>query len=76
VGQLVWRGTQAEANRLLAAVEANCQCVYEASGTRTTTCKPHEMMTLDQKILDHLLFIYRERECLMRREWDVEPTQE
>lgn len=59
-----WHGTNAERDRLLAAISRNCGCTNEV------ICAPHEMLVNDgaQKTLDGLLFHYRIRDCLIAEE--------
>jgi len=64
----VFHGDQYESRDLLAAIERNCQCVYDDAGVRTTTCGAHHLLLHDQRALDGILFERRRRECLEREE--------
>src|SRR5262249_616171 len=44
---------------LLQALSRNCSCVVTAEGVRLSTCPPHEMLSLDQRAIDGLLFARR-----------------
>jgi hypothetical protein len=54
----VWCGTEEELRRLRAAVEQNCSCVVGIFGSRRAVCGAHRML-VDQRLLDHLLFVSR-----------------
>jgi hypothetical protein len=66
---VIWHGTQQESFDLVNAISHNCQCVFEASGVRITTCPPHEMLTHSQRCLDGLLFMRRFRARLEAQEF-------
>ena len=68
VGRVVWNGTEEERRGLLAAMENNCACQFDAMGARTLTCESHAMLVKDQRALDGLLFVRRIRACLIREE--------
>jgi hypothetical protein len=63
----VWHGTSDEMWRLSAAVRHYCACAVGAAGA-TTVCPAHTML-FDQRILDHLLYVFRTRSFYKRAEW-------
>lgn len=64
-----WHGTPEEAEELEFAVKQNCQCVYsESDGHRLSFCEPHKMMALDQRALDGLLEVRRNRDYFIGKE--------
>ena len=65
---VVWHGTQTEALELLQALARNCSCVVTAEGLRVSTCRPHEMLSTDQRAVDGLLFARRIAASLLAEE--------
>jgi hypothetical protein len=63
---VTFNGTQTEAAELNSAVLHNCDCQRTPFGMGPK-CPSHEMLN-DQRALDHLLFIRRLRERLVREE--------
>lgn len=57
MGQPVWNGTRSESDILMRAIAQNCNCEFDPSGARRSTCAPHTMLTHDQRALDGLLFM-------------------
>lgn len=69
VTTIIWHGTSAESDDLLAALDRNCTCQYEeTTGAKTSNCPGHLMMLEDQKTLDGLLFYRSIVKCLEREE--------
>jgi hypothetical protein len=64
----VWGGTEPERDALLRALASNCACTTASDGTRTSTCASHGLL-LDQRMLDHLLFVRRLHERLRSEEF-------
>ncbi len=56
---IIFHGTQQESYDLTNAIARNCDCKYGLMGIRTSTCKAHEMLVDDQRVLDHLVFARR-----------------
>jgi hypothetical protein len=57
----VWHGTIEDLKRLQEAIAHNCECKPPVAGYMGTTapgkvCDAHRML-LDQKVLDHLVFV-------------------
>ncbi len=76
----VWHGSEAEILRLLEAVEHNCECARGPRGeVRRPCCAAHQMLALDQRALDGLLFARWLAARLQDEEWDgcvtEHPTQ-
>ena len=63
----VWHGTTAELRRLTVAVEHNCSCVVGTFGAPGEVCGAHRML-VDQRVLDHLLFVFRTVDAFARAE--------
>jgi hypothetical protein len=63
----VWNGTTEELRRLTAAVEHNCSCVVATFGSPGELCGAHRML-VDQRSLDHLLFVFRTVHAFVRAE--------
>lgn len=57
--RVIWHGSTAEAQMLIAALAANCACHYGLMGVRLDTCAAHIAFTTDQRFLDGLLFARR-----------------
>src|ERR671933_296525 len=65
-----WHGSAQESMELLAAIEANCSCEFDALGRRRTCCAGHLMVACSQRALDGLVFARRWlRERVVREEW-------
>jgi hypothetical protein len=54
---IVWHGTLRERLDLMAAVQHNCECVYQGMHTLLHPCAGHAMLTHDQRALNGLLWI-------------------
>jgi hypothetical protein len=63
----VWHGTAEELQRLSAAVEHNCSCVAGMFGRPREVCGAHRML-VDQRLLDHLLFVARTTDAFAQSE--------
>jgi hypothetical protein len=63
-----WRGTPAETQALVNAVDHNCECLFWMD-VRLTCCPAHRMLVEDQRALDGLLFARRIADRLRREEW-------
>ena len=55
VSRAMWNGTLREQLDLMAAVQHNCECVFDGMARRST-CSAHAMLTQDQRALDGLLW--------------------
>jgi len=64
----VWHGTSDEMWRLHAAIRRYCACAGGAIGAAPTVCPAHAML-LDQRVLDHLLYVFRTRSFYKGAEW-------
>ena len=64
----IWHGTSEETRRLNVAITRFCGCTTGRFGAVTTVCSVHQMLG-DQRVLDHLLYVYRMRERFERAEW-------
>jgi hypothetical protein len=51
-----WHGTLRERLDLIAAVQHNCACSFDASDGSHAVCSVHEMLANDQRALDGLLW--------------------
>jgi hypothetical protein len=69
----VWHGTTEELLRLRVAVEHSCSCVAGMLGRVSEICSAHRML-VDQRLLDHLLFVYRTTEAFTQAEWEHDVT--
>jgi hypothetical protein len=67
----VWHGTRDEFWQLSAAVERYCACTRGPFRSVKEVCQPHAML-LEQRVLDHLLYVYRSRERFLRAERAVD----
>lgn len=56
VRRAVWKGTEAEALLLVAAIENNCTCSTTAEGAKIGNCPPHLAMFEDQRFCDGLVY--------------------
>lgn len=67
---VVWHGTQNESFDLQTAVSRNCGCQYGTDGLREgPLCAAHQGMTTDQRWLNGLLFMRRQRVRLEAEEF-------
>lgn len=71
---VLWHGSQTEALDLLQALSRHCSCVVTAEGVRQSTCPPHEMLALDQRAIDGLVFFRRIAARLQREEFQPDGT--
>lgn len=55
----IWHGSRFELRLLQRATNGNCQCMDETPAQQRT-CSAHAMLT-DQRTLDHLLSVLRDR---------------
>ncbi len=53
---ITWKGTLTEQLELVAAVERNCECEFDAVGVRLGACPSHTMLIRDQRALNGLLW--------------------
>jgi hypothetical protein len=60
--------------RLNAALRRYCACAAGAIGTAPTVCPVHAML-FDQRVLDHLLYVFRTRSFYERAEWTDAPDE-
>ena len=65
----VWHGSPEEMQRLEASVRRHCTCAKGRFGNVTRVCSAHTML-LDQRVLDHLLYVYRTKARFERAEWE------
>ncbi len=65
---VIWRGTAAESQALVDAIDHNCTCEFWRN-VRLTCCPAHRMLVEDQRALDGLLFARRIADRLRREEW-------
>ena len=65
---VIWRGTAAESQALVDAVDHNCACEFWRN-VRLTCCPAHRMLVEDQRALDGLLFARRITDRLRCEEW-------
>jgi hypothetical protein len=65
---VIWRGSAAESQALVDAVEHNCTCEFWMD-VRLTCCPAHRMLVEDQRALDGLLFARRIADRLRQEEW-------
>jgi len=74
VSRVMWKGTLREQLDLMAAIQHNCECTFDAVTRRRSTCAGHAMLTQDQRALDGLLWSHhlverlRTEEGVTRRE--------
>jgi len=66
----MWNGSGEEGRELQAALERHCTCVYGEGGNRTETCAAHNAVMTDQVLVDHLVFYRRQRDKLIREEFE------
>jgi hypothetical protein len=71
---VLWHGSQTEALDLLQALSRHCSCVVSAEGVRVSTCPPHQMLSVDQRAIDGLLFARRIAVRLQREEFQPDPA--
>ncbi len=62
-----WHGTEDELRRLRAAVEHQCDCPTAPKFSENPPCAAHSLL-MDERVLDHLLYVYRMRNRLRRSE--------
>jgi hypothetical protein len=68
-----WHGSRAELRRLRRAIRRNCGCSSASADTHGPECEVNAVLT-DQCVLDHLLYVYRERIRFKRGEFVVAST--
>jgi hypothetical protein len=68
-----WQGSKRELRRLRRAVRRNCQCQLAAGDAHRPDCDANALLA-DQCILDHLLYVYRERSRFVRAEFAPSTT--
>jgi hypothetical protein len=56
---VTWNGTFTEQLELIAAIERNCECIFDAAGLRVQPCAAHAMLAGDQRALNGLLWTRR-----------------
>jgi hypothetical protein len=71
----VWHGTREDLEQLQKAVEHHCECKpavigYMGQGRPGTMCAAHKLL-LDQKVMDHLDFVARNRARFVEAEPDA-----
>jgi hypothetical protein len=57
---VIFHGTEAEARELLEAIRRSCTCCLHSNGQPDGSCSAHRVLA-DQRALDGLLFVRRER---------------
>jgi hypothetical protein len=67
--ELIWNGTPEERLDLLAAVQHNCVCIFDAKGARVSVCEAHTMLVQHQRVLNGLLFARRIAKRFVGEEW-------
>jgi hypothetical protein len=65
--QAVWKGTDADLERLKHATAEHCQCE-----DGKPTCPAHQMLS-SQRVLDGLIFVRAQRRAYLRKEFTQEP---
>jgi hypothetical protein len=68
VAEARWHGDQIESFELVNAISRNCECVFGPMGVRVTTCAPHRGLSEDQRWLNGLVFMRRQRAKLRAEE--------
>ena len=68
-----WHGSRSELRRLRWAIRRNCGCPSAHADTHEPECEVNAMLS-DQCILDHLLYVYRERTRFMCGEFRAAST--
>ncbi len=71
---VAWRGTEAETERLLAAVARICGCEFGPVRVRLSTCAAHQMLVEDQRAMNGLSFGKYSAARLRREEWATQTT--
>jgi hypothetical protein len=66
----VWNGTTTELERLCQAIMRNCEC-----GARPGPCAAHKLV-VEQRLMDHVLFVYRCRARFVSAEFDCDDAGE
>lgn len=56
VRRAIWKGTEAEALLLVAAIENNCTCSTTSEGAKMGNCSSHRAMLEDQRFCDGLIY--------------------
>jgi hypothetical protein len=63
-----WHGSREEYARLCQAIDQNCTCsIPDPAGCIIDCCSAHALLD-DQRMLDHLLFVYRSKQCFRAAE--------
>jgi hypothetical protein len=71
----IWYGTDEERLDLLASIERNCMCGFDANGARVSACDSHTLLVQRQRVLNGLLYARRNAQLFIREEWRVgDPT--
>jgi hypothetical protein len=65
----IWYGTEEERRDLLASIERNCMCGFDAKGARISVCEAHTLLVQRQRVLDGLVFARRIARLFIREEW-------
>jgi len=69
----MWNGTLREQLDLIAVVQHNCECQYDASARCLGACSGHAMLAHDQRALDGLLWTRHLVKWRLREEGVSEP---
>jgi hypothetical protein len=70
--QVIWNGTQQEANELVDVLTRHCTCEFGVMGIRKSICPPHDAFCHNQRWLDGLLVERRRRQQLLDQEHQPE----
>jgi hypothetical protein len=68
VDHVEWHGTLTEQLDLMAAVQHNCECLYDTMAQSRTACASHVMLASDQRALNGLLWCRRLAQQLLVEE--------
>ena len=69
MGAVVFHGSDREREDLLACLNRQCVCTFAPSGARMTCCPGHQALVEDQKFVDRLVFMRRQRYLLVGQEF-------
>lgn len=65
-----FHGTDAERDDLLACLARNCACAYApVTNIRMSCCPGHQALSEDQKFVDRMVFMRRQRDLLVGQEF-------
>jgi hypothetical protein len=66
LSQVTWKGSKEEAELLIKAFAANCECDKD----KKLLCPSHQAMLEGQRFIDGLLFVKAMRQTFLRGEWN------